>query len=75
MSAKRHKFSDQIRRAIIASGKSRYRLAKETGIDTATLSRFIHRKGGLSIEAIDALADLLGWNLDAKAKSTKRRIN
>ena len=63
MSARRCKFSDQIRQAILASKKTRYRLAKETGIDTATLSRFIHGKGGLSIEAIDALANLLGWDL------------
>ena len=39
--------TNQLRKAIDAGGKSRYQIAKETGIDEATLSRFMHGKGRL----------------------------
>ena len=63
MAAKRVKLSEQIRRAILGSGVSRYRLCKTIGVSQSTMSRFIHRNGGLSMEVVDALADVLGWNL------------
>ncbi len=65
MSKKRIKLSDQIRRAVNASGISRYRISKELGISESTMSRFMAGLGGLSMEYLDALADLLEMNLAA----------
>lgn len=52
-------FTDQIRRAVDASGLSRYRIAKTLGIPESSMSRFM-AGGGLSFENLDRLADLLG---------------
>ena len=54
------KLSDEIREAVNASGMSRYAIAKALGIAESTMSRFMSGKGGLSMEFIDRLADLLG---------------
>jgi transcriptional regulator with XRE-family HTH domain len=55
----RVKLSEQIRRAVDASGMSRYRICKELGIAESTMSRFMAGKGGLSMDNLDSLADLL----------------
>lgn len=55
--------TDQLRQAIETADKSRYALSKETGIDQAVLSRFVHGKGGLSLESWDRLAEALGLEL------------
>jgi transcriptional regulator with XRE-family HTH domain len=62
--------SDQIRAAIKKSGMTRYRLSKETGIDQAALSRFVHGAAGLSLEAIDRIGAVLG--LEVVSKGTKK---
>jgi transcriptional regulator with XRE-family HTH domain len=56
MARKRLKFSDQLRRAVDASGLSRYRIAKLLGVSESLLSRFMSGKGGLSLDTLDALA-------------------
>lgn len=56
---RKRKLTDQLRKAIDAGDKTRYQIAKETGIDEATLSRFIHGKGGLSMEGLDAIGECL----------------
>lgn len=75
MKPKRIKLTDQLRAAIEGGPKSRYQIAKETGIDEATLSRFIHSKGGLSMEGLDSIADCLGLNLvqEGRPRKTKGR--
>jgi transcriptional regulator with XRE-family HTH domain len=60
---KRERLSDQVRRAIEASGLSRYRICKETGILQSVMSRFMNGQGMLSMERLDALADLLDLNI------------
>jgi transcriptional regulator with XRE-family HTH domain len=42
---------------------TRYRIARETGIEQSALSRFVSRKRGLSREAIDALAEFFDVEL------------
>ena len=66
MSVRRIKLSDQIRRAIDASGVTRYRIAKEIGLDHAVCSRFMADKSGLSVKNLDALADVLGLDVVAR---------
>jgi hypothetical protein len=56
-------FTDQLRGAICDSGRTRYELWKATGIDQATLSRFVAGKAGLSLRAVDALVSELGLEL------------
>jgi transcriptional regulator with XRE-family HTH domain len=65
MSARRIKLSDQIRRAVDASGVTRYRIAKASGINHAAMSRFMAGKGGLSVKTLDALADVIGLDVVA----------
>jgi transcriptional regulator with XRE-family HTH domain len=70
-SRKRMKLTDQIREAIEQSGVSRYRIAQETGIDQSTISKFMLGHRGLSMEALDAIADELG--LEVVVKSSRKR--
>lgn len=60
MGKKRERLTDQLRRAIKTSDKSMGRIARESGIDIATISRFIHGRGGLSMDGLDGIADSLG---------------
>ena len=60
---RKRKLTDQLRKAIDAGDKTRYQIAKETGIDEATLSRFIRGKGGLSMEGLDAIGECLGLRI------------
>lgn len=69
--------SDQLRNAVIAAGeagKSRYRIAQECGIGEAAISRFVNGKGGLSLQAIDAIGSCLGLELVQKSTPTKGEI-
>jgi hypothetical protein len=59
MAKKREKLSEQIRRAVDASGRSRYGICKALGLAEATMSRFMNGHGGLSMARLDDLADLL----------------
>jgi transcriptional regulator with XRE-family HTH domain len=61
------KLSDEIREAVNASGMSRYAIAKSLGIAESTISRFMNVKGGLSMDFIDRLAELLGLHIVAKS--------
>jgi hypothetical protein len=72
MSKRRIKLSDQIRRAVDASGLSRYRISKTLGIAESTMSRFMSGPGGLSMEYLDALADLIDLNITAGRGQQKK---
>ncbi len=57
------KLSDQLRRHLDSSGLTMYAIAKETGIDQASLGKFRHGERGLSWDAVDKLGDLLGLKI------------
>jgi len=59
---------DEIRNVIRTSGKTRYRLWKETGISQAQLCKLIQGERGLSIEALERLADALGVEIVVRRK-------
>lgn len=63
-----NKVSDQLRQLIDNCGLSRYELAKQTGIDESTLSRFMSGERGLSMKAVDTLGEFFGWEVVAKGK-------
>ena len=64
---------DGIRAAITASDQSRYRIAKDTGISQAQLSRLMSGERGLSIEALELLADYLGVEIIVRPKRQRAR--
>jgi transcriptional regulator with XRE-family HTH domain len=68
MAKKPAKLTDQLRAAITASGKSLGQIARESGIDVATICRFMHGKGGLSMDGLDRIAEAIGVELTAMAK-------
>ena len=63
---------DDIREAIDAGDKSRYRIAKETGIGEPHLCLFTQKRKGLSVEALEKLADCLDLVVIASPKNTNR---
>ena len=56
-----------------ASGLSQYRISKELDVSESTISRFVSGKEGLSMEYLDALADLLDLNIAATRKRRQRK--
>ncbi len=70
--ARRIPLSDEIRRTVCQSKLTRYRISQETAIDQGTLSRFVHGKAGLSMDALDRLATLLDLHVIVRAKSRGR---
>jgi transcriptional regulator with XRE-family HTH domain len=60
--------SEQLRMAIDASGVSRYRISKATGVSQSTLSKFVLGQRGISVEAMDAVASFLGLVLQVSRK-------
>ena len=66
---------EAIAQAIEKSGKSRYLIAKETGIDQAVLCRIATGSGtgSCSTKTIDILCEYLGLELDAIKKKSKKK--
>lgn len=75
--------TDQLRRAIDASGMSRYAICKAIGLPQSTMSRFMGGECGLALETVDRLGALLrlrivaatdgGTTNDRRAARTRRR--
>jgi plasmid maintenance system antidote protein VapI len=63
MGTMRELFSSILRRAILESGLSRYAISARSGVDQATLSRFIAGKRGLNLDSVDKLVDVLGLEI------------
>ncbi len=64
---------DAICAAIEASDRTRYRIAKDTGISQPQLSRLMSGERGLSIDALETLADYLGLEITMRPKQRRRR--
>ena len=63
---------DTICDAIEASEKSRYRISKDTGISQAQLCRLLTGERGLSIAALERLADYLGMEVVVRPKRKRK---
>jgi hypothetical protein len=67
---------NEIRKAIRASEKSRYRLWQETRITQSQLSRLMTGEAGVSVDNLERLADALGLEIiirPGKAGKAKER--
>ena len=69
MGRKRMRISEQLRREILNADVSRYRIAKETGLTEAALSRFVNGVAGLTLDSADKIGDYLDLEI-AKRKAT-----
>ena len=67
------KLSDQIRQIIDDCGLSRYHLWKKTGIDQSTLAKFYNGQQGLSMKALDRLAEYLELTITMGRKAPNRK--
>ena len=65
--------SEQLKEAILNCGQTRYRIAQETGVTEATLSKFVHGHHGLSLETVDVLGKYLGLRLVVADSATQAR--
>lgn len=63
---------DQLREMIQTSGKTRYRIAKDTGVTEPHLCKFMQNKAGLSVEGVERLSDYLGLEIVIRPKRRKR---
>ncbi len=57
--------------AIKRAKVSRYRMAKDLGIDQSVLSRFMSGEIGLTVANVEKIADYLGLEIVFQAKGTK----
>lgn len=69
----RTKLTDQVRQAIEECGETRYAICKATGLDNATLCRFISGERGLSMNALDTVAEYLDLHIVSKRPKAKRK--
>jgi hypothetical protein len=69
--ARQARFSEQLRRLYLKSGVSHYRVAKDTGLDKAAVSRFARGQAFLSQEGLDALAEYFSWDVVASPRKGK----
>jgi len=67
------KLTDALRQAIRQSGQSQDTICKATGIDNASLSRFLRGKTGLLQSALDRLVEYLDLELVPRKKRRRRR--
>jgi hypothetical protein len=72
MKRKRIKLTEQVRQAIETCGKTRYQISQDTGVDAATLCRFMGGKGGLSNPILDTLGEYLGLRIVTDKTQTKK---
>ena len=63
---------DQIRQAVLDADMTRYEISKQTGIDKASLSRFVHGERGLSDKAINLIGELLNLEIVVRKKRKGR---
>jgi hypothetical protein len=65
------RLSDQIREAIDTSGHSRYAICKAIGLNQGAMSRFMSGKGGLSLDSLDRIGELIGLEVVSRPKASE----
>jgi len=72
MDKKRIKLSDQVRRAVDASGLTRYRISKIAGLHESVLCRFMPGEIEITTGTLDRLADALGLDIVVRPKRRRK---
>lgn len=67
----RKTIAERVRSEIAARGLNAYDVARETGIHSSTLHRFITGETGLTIDNLDLVCRLLGLELRKTTKMKK----
>jgi transcriptional regulator with XRE-family HTH domain len=65
------KLGDQLRRAVNECGLSRNELCRRTGINKGNFSRFMAGTAGLSLQSLEDLAEVLGFEGRARKGGAK----
>jgi plasmid maintenance system antidote protein VapI len=65
--------TDVLRKAITDTGLPLLRIEQDTGVQRASISRFVRGERSLRLDAADKLAAYLGLSLQSVPKSTKKR--
>jgi transcriptional regulator with XRE-family HTH domain len=65
--------SERLRRAIVEGGIPLLKVEQETGVQRASLSRFVNGKQSLRLDIADKLAIYFGLELRAKRKGKVNR--
>ena len=65
--------SEQLREAILKSPATRYRIAKETGVGEAALSKFVLGHRGLSLDAIDRIGTYLKLTITSRPRRPAKK--
>jgi plasmid maintenance system antidote protein VapI len=65
--------TDVLRRAILNGGVSLLRIANDTGVQRASLSRFVRGKNSLRLDVADKLAAYFGLELSKVEKKTDKK--
>ena len=63
---------EKIREAIEASGKTRYRIARDSSVAQSQLSRLMSGERGLSIESLERVAECLGLEIMIRPKRERK---
>lgn len=66
------KLLDAVKKAIETSGKTKYRIAKESGVTAGQLTRLMSGERGLSVQNLEQLADYLGLEITIKPKRRRK---
>ena len=72
--SRKTKLTEQLRRAIDRAPMTRYAICKSIEFSESSMSRFMAGKGGLSLDVLDRIADLLDLRIVA-GSGTKRKGN
>ena len=66
--------SEQLRKAVVASGQTHYRIGKETRVSTRILDRFVSgERPTLRSDTLDRLCKYLGLELQPKKQTEKKQ--
>ena len=63
---------EQIKKALEADGRTRYRIAKASGITQGQLSRLVSGERGLTVDTLERLADCLGLEIVIRPKRRQK---
>lgn len=65
--------ADALREAILASGETRYAIAKRAGLAESQLARLMSGERSLSLESAEALARALGLRIELTRPKRRRK--